>query len=74
MTTIQKYVTPGSHNLHIPTNKEFHRYAVEKLTNTDFCTETPTGTTAQRIASSITWTKKISSIEWQIWKTQYYIK
>ena len=54
------YETPGNHNFEIPTRREFHRYAVEKLSNEDFCTSFSgmPGYKTNRIASSINWTKK----------------
>lgn len=49
------YVTPGNHNLHIPSKKDFRLYASNLLTNTDFCTDCP-GCAAQKTASAIGWT------------------
>ena len=62
-----KYIIPGSHNLKIPTKNEFHRFAIEKLTVDDFCTEYPNGYLVNKIASSIRWT--LSHVR----KDQYYV-
>ena len=59
MTETQShYITPGNHNLHIPSRDEFHRYATDKLTDFAFCTDYPSapGSTADRIAKSLRWT------------------
>lgn len=50
------YTTPGNHNLKIPSREEFHRYASNVLSESDFCTYYPTGYTANKIASSLRWT------------------
>ena len=57
MTETQShYMTPGSHNLKIPSREEFHRYASDILSEADFCTDYPTGYTVSKIASSLRWT------------------
>lgn len=58
MKQLETYRTPGEENLRIPTKSEFHRYAMEKLSYEDFCTEHPTGYTAAKIATALRWTKK----------------
>lgn len=50
------YTTPGNHNLKIPSREEFHRYASNVLSESDFCAYYPTGYTANKIASSLRWT------------------
>ena len=70
MTEIQShYITPGSHNLKTPSREEFHRYAVDILSDADFCTDYPTGYTISKIASSLRWTKNNSRQKnWRGWK------
>lgn len=50
------YTTPGNHNLRIPSREEFHRYSIQKLSVSDFCTETPNEYLINKITSSIRWT------------------
>lgn len=72
MTETQShYVTPGNHNLKVPSREEFHKNASNLLLEADFCTEYPTGYTVNKIASSLRWTK-INSLNkpWQIWPKQ----
>lgn len=52
------YTTPGNHNLPIPSREEFHKYAMEKLWVSDFCTESPNEYLIGNIERSIRWTKK----------------
>lgn len=54
--TQSRYMTPGNHNLKIPSREEFHRYASDILSEADFCTDYPTGYTVNKIASSLRWT------------------
>lgn len=65
------YTTPGSHNLKTPSREEFHRYASNLLSVSDFCTDYPTEYTVNKISSSLRWTK-INSLNkpWQIWPKQ----
>lgn len=57
MTETQShYMTPGNHNLEIPSREEFHKYASDILSEADFCTDYPTGYTVSKIASSLRWT------------------
>ena len=57
MTETQShYATPGSHNFKTPSRDEFHRYASDLLSETDFCTDYPAGYIAGKIASSLRWT------------------
>lgn len=57
MTETQShYMTPGNHNLKIPSKEAFHRYASDLLSKADFCTDYPTGYTVSKIASSLRWT------------------
>lgn len=58
---VESYTKTKTHEFRIPTREEFHRYAVEILTEYDFNTTYPSipGYTVDRIASSIQWTKKI---------------
>lgn len=57
MTEKQGAQTQKNHKLQIPSREEFHRYASDILSNADFCTDYPAGYVAQKIASSIRWTK-----------------
>lgn len=70
MTEIQShYTTPGSHNLKTPSRDEFHRYASDLLSETDFCTDYPAGYIAGKIASSLRWTINNSKQKkWGGWK------
>lgn len=54
--TQSRYMTPGNHNLKIPSREEFHRYASDILSEADFCTDYPTDYTVNKIASSLRWT------------------
>lgn len=54
--TRSHYMTPGNHNLRIPSREEFHRYATDLLTEFDFCTDYPNGHMVGKIASSLRWT------------------
>lgn len=57
MTEVQShYITPGNHNLKVPSREEFHRYASDLLFDADFCTDYPTGYTVDKVASSLRWT------------------
>lgn len=57
MTETQShYTTPGNHNMRIPSRENFNRYAVEILSEHDFCTEYPTGHAVDKVASSLRWT------------------
>lgn len=65
-----QYHTPGEHNTQIPTREEFHRYAMERLYSSDFCTDYPgeTGMTAAKIESSLRWTQKnTKERKWMYW-------
>ena len=70
MTETQShYVTPGSHGLKTPSRDEFHRYASDLLSETDFCTDYPAGYIAGKIASSLRWTINNSKQKnWGGWK------
>lgn len=70
MTETQShYVTPGSHSLKTPSRDEFHRYASDLLSETDFCTDYPAGYIAGKIASSLRWTINNSKQKnWGGWK------
>lgn len=51
-----KYITPGSHNLQIPTESEFHRYASNRIALSDFNTSYPDEFTISKVAAAIKWT------------------
>lgn len=51
----------ATHNgLPLPSRQEQHRYASDKLSEKDFCTEYATGYTINKIASSLRWTESNS--------------
>lgn len=56
---ISHYTTPGSHNLKIPSRDEFHRFAMNKLTQADFMDDKPTGFVIDRISQSTHWSRKM---------------
>lgn len=56
MTDTNKYITPGSHNLQIPTEGEFHRYTSNKITISDFDTTYSNKFTVNKVAAAIKWT------------------
>ena len=72
MTETQSYyTTPGNHNLKIPSRQEFHRYATNLLSESDFCTDYPSEHTINKIASSLRWTKiNAKNKQWQVWPKQ----
>ena len=50
-------MTETQHNkLRIPSREEFHRYASNLLTNSDFDTDYSSGFQVERVASAISWT------------------
>lgn len=49
---------PNNGNLRIPSKEEFHKYTSNILSDSDFCTEYPTGYTIDAIANSIHLTQK----------------
>lgn len=64
------YTTTKPHELRIPTREEFHRYAIDIIYEGDFCTNhpTPPGYVADKIASSIRWTEKMTQQnKWKLW-------
>ena len=71
--TQSQYITPGSHNMTIPSREEFHKLAIQKLNESDFCTCTPSDNNIGRIASSITWTKKYKARDkYKCWEVKYF--
>ena len=56
--THSHYITPGSHNLKVPSKDEFHRQAMEKLSIADFCTDyfPNPGYKTWKIERSLRWT------------------
>lgn len=40
----------------IPTREEFHRFVSNELSESDFCTNYPSGHQVRKIASAINWT------------------
>ena len=70
MTETQShYATPGSHNLKTPSRDEFHRYASDLLSETDFCTDYHAGYIAGKIGSALRWTINNSKQKnWGGWK------
>jgi hypothetical protein len=52
------YTNPSNNNLRIPTREEFHRYASNLLSDSDFCTNSSSGYQINRVAKAIDWTKK----------------
>lgn len=62
------YVTPGSHNLQIPSRSEFHRCLIENITVGDFSTSVcgEGGIKIKKIAKAINWSKAMHN--------NYYIK
>ena len=59
--TQSKYITPGSHNMSIPTREEFHRYASDILSKESFNTQYPNGHVIENIARSLRWTTSHTS-------------
>lgn len=58
-TTKRHYVNPlSNNNLRIPSREEFHRYASNKLTDGDFCTDYSSGYQVSRVAQALDWTRK----------------
>ena len=55
---LQTSYIPNNGNLKIPSREEFHRYAMNILYESCFCTDHPTDYTINSIAQSIHWTKK----------------
>lgn len=55
---LTSYTTPGSHNLHIPSHSEFHRYTSNRIVMGDFCTDYNSGFAVEEAASAIRWTIK----------------
>lgn len=55
-----KNYTQKHNTLHIPTREEFHRYASNTLTESDFCTDYHgiPGIQINRVDSAIRWTMK----------------
>ena len=67
----KKTITLEPHKPHIPTREEFHRYAMPKLNESDFCTDYPSktpGGVVDRIASSIRWTEKLFTSSMHKWR------
>ena len=62
------YVTPGNHNLHIPSRNEFHKYLIDNITIGDFSTGgcAEGGTKIKKIAHAINRSKAMHN--------KYYIK
>ena len=58
----EQYQTPGSHNLHIPCREEFHKIANNKISISDFNTDHTQGHAVERVASAITWSKKLEKV------------
>lgn len=54
-TETTNYTTPGNHNLHIPSKEYFSRFASNRLTNTDFCTDCA-GNAVEKTETAIRWT------------------
>lgn len=64
------YTTTKTHEFRIPTREEFHRYAIEIISEGDFYTNhpTPPGYVSDKITSSIRWTEKIAKEnKWKPW-------
>lgn len=55
---LQTSYIPNNGNLKIPSREEFHRYAMNTLYDTCFCTDSPTSYTINSIAGAIHWTEK----------------
>ena len=51
------YTETGHHDIRIPSRDDFHKYAMNILSDSDFCTEYPTGHVIDAITSSLRWTK-----------------
>ena len=69
----KKTTTLETHKPHIPTREEFHRYAMPKLSESDFCTNHPSaipGSAVDRIASSIHWTEKLFTSSAHKWRCE----
>lgn len=58
-TTKRHFINPLSNdNLKIPAREEFHRYASNKLTDGDFCTDYSSGYQVSRVSQALDWTHK----------------
>lgn len=56
-----KNYTQKHNTLHIPTREEFHRYASNLLSESDFCTDYPgyPEVQASKVEAAIKWTRRI---------------
>lgn len=55
-TATSKYIVPGSHNLQIPAEGEFHRYASNRITISDFDMSHSNELAVNKVAAAIRWT------------------
>lgn len=55
---LQTSYIPNNGNLKIPSREEFHKYTMNILYETCFCTDSPNSYTIDNIAGAIHWTKK----------------
>lgn len=70
----KKTTTSGTRKPRIPTREEFHKYAMPKLCESDFCTDYPPkvpGGLTNRIASSMRWTESLFNSVGQSWHWRY---
>ena len=60
MTVTKNYYTSSNYETikPIPSREEFHRYASNKLTDGDFCTDYSSGYQVSRVSQALDWTHK----------------
>lgn len=61
MTNNRNYYTSSNYANTIPTREEFHRYAENTISDSDFNTDHTNGFQIEKVASAIRWTVKNSN-------------